>query len=107
MAHLVVVELKRPGIAIGMDQKNQAWKYVVELQSQGLIDDATRVTCFVLGSRLTPREGVREEGRTKIIPMAYETFIRRAETRMLNLYARLCEAPFLREAGLDAETFVA
>ncbi|WP_067738356.1 ATP-binding protein [Novosphingobium naphthalenivorans] len=107
VAHLVVVELKRPGIAIGMDQKNQAWKYVVELQTQGLIDDGTRVTCFVLGSRLSPREGVREEGRTKIIPMAYETFIKRAETRMLNLYARLSEAPFLREAGLDADTFVA
>lgn len=105
--HLVVVELKRPGVAIGMDQKNQAWKYVVELQTQGLIDDATRVTCFVLGSRLTPREGVREEGRTKIIPMAYETFIRRAETRMLNLYVQLSEAPFLRQAGLDADTFVA
>lgn len=105
--HLVVVELKRPGIAIGMDQKNQAWKYVVELQRQGLIDDATRVTCFVLGSSLTPREGVRDEGRTNIIPMAYETFIRRAETRMLNLYARLSGAPFLREAGLNADTFMA
>lgn len=107
VAHLVVVELKRPGIPIGMDQKNQAWKYVVELQNHGLIDDLTRVTCFVLGSRLAPREGVREEGMTKIIPMAYETFVRRAETRMLNLYARLSEAPFLREAGLNAEVFVA
>lgn len=107
VAHLVVVELKRPGIPIGMDQKNQAWKYVVELQTRGLIDDTTRVTCFVLGSQLTPHEGVREEGRTKIIPMAYETFIKRAETRMLNLYARLSEAPFLRDAGLDAESFVA
>jgi hypothetical protein len=105
VAHLVVVELKRPGIPIGMDQKNQAWKYVVELQNHGLIDEATRVTCFVLGSKLAPREGVREEGRTKIIPMAYETFIRRAETRMLNLYARL--SPFLCEAGLDTEAFVA
>lgn len=38
--------------------------------------------------------------------LAYETFIRRAETRMLNLYARLSEAPFLRQAGLDADTFV-
>ena len=105
--HLVVVELKRPGIAIGMDQKNQAWKYVVELQTHGLIDDTTRVTCFVMGSKLTPREGIREEGRTKIIPMAYETFIRRAETRMLNLYAQLSQAPFLRDSGIDADAFVA
>jgi hypothetical protein len=107
VAHLVVVELKRPGIQIGMDQKNQAWKYVVELQSHGLIDDRTSVTCFVLGSRISPREGVREEGRTKIVPMTYETFIKRAEVRMLNLYARLSEAPFLRAAGFDADDFVA
>ncbi|WP_160299228.1 hypothetical protein [Sphingomonas sp. SRS2] len=39
--------------------------------------------------------------------MAYETFIRRAETRMLNLYAQLSQAPFLQDAGVDAEAFVA
>lgn len=90
-----------------MDQKNQAWKYVVELQTHGLINDATWVTCFVMGSQLSPREGTREEGRTNIIPMAYDTFVRRAETRMLNLYARLSEAPFLRDSGLDVDNFVA
>lgn len=103
--HLVIVELKRPGIPIGMEQKNQAWKYVDELLSQGLIEEATRVTCFVMGSKLAPRERVREEGSTVIIPLAYDTFIRRAESRMLSLYQRLKAAPFLQDQGVDADVF--
>lgn len=103
--HLVIVELKRPGITIGTDQKNQVWKYVTELFEKSLIGESTKVTCFVMGSKLAPREGIREEGSTRIVPLGYETFIRRAEARMLNLYARLKEAPFLSEQGLDAEQF--
>jgi len=103
--HLVIVELKRPGIPIGMDQKNQAWKYVAELLEHGLIEESTQVTCFVMGSKLAPRERVRDEGSTRIIPLAYDTFIRRAESRMLNLYARLKDAPFLQAHGIDADQF--
>ena len=33
--------------------------------------------------------------------------IRRAETRMLNLYAQLSQAPFLQDAGVDVAAFVA
>lgn len=103
--HLVIVELKRPGIPISMEQKNQAWKYVTELLDQSLIEETTKVTCFVMGSKLAPRERVREEGSTRIVPLAYDTFIRRAEARMLNLYARLKHAPFLSDQGIDAEQF--
>ncbi|MDP1641520.1 MAG: ATP-binding protein [Phenylobacterium sp.] len=105
--HLVVVELKRPGIAIGMDHKNQAWKYVTELLDQGLIEESTKVTCFVMGSKLAPRERIREEGSTRIVPLAYDTFVRRAESRMLNLYERLKGAPFLADLQVDVEGFLA
>lgn len=103
--HLVIVELKRPGLAIGMDHKNQAWKYVTELLDQGLIEESTKVTCFVMGSKLAPRERIREEGSTRIIPLAYDTFLKRAESRMLNLYARLKDAPFLQKLEIDVEGF--
>ncbi|MNI88712.1 hypothetical protein D3C73_1460350 [compost metagenome] len=88
-----------------MEQKNQAWKYVDELLGQGLIEETTRVTCFVMGSKLAPRERVREEGSTVIIPLAYDTFLRRAESRMLSLYQRLKAAPFLQDQGVDADVF--
>lgn len=105
---LVIAEIKRPGIEIGSDQKNQAWKYVKELMEKGLIDKRTQVNCFVLGSTRDPHEGTRreEDGRVVIEPMTYGVFIRRAERRMLGLRDKLKTAPFLRQYGLDAEGYV-
>lgn len=94
---LVIVEIKRPGIPIGSEQKDQAWKYAKELLAKGLVSASTRVSCFVLGSSINAFEGTREEGNVTIRPMAYETFIRRAEARMLGLRKKLRETPFLQE----------
>jgi hypothetical protein len=108
VASLVIAEIKRPGIEIGSDQKNQAWKYVKELMEKGLIDKRTMVNCFVLGSKRDPHEGIRkeEDGRVIIQPMTYNTFIRRAEKRMLGLRHKLKTAPFLQQHGLDAEGYI-
>jgi hypothetical protein len=109
VACLVVTEIKRPGVSIGADQKGQAWKYVKELIEQGLITKSTSITCYILGSRIHVAEtGHRTEwdGRVTIIPMTYDTFVRRAEKRMLGLRDKLREAPFLKEHGIDGEAFV-
>lgn len=109
VARLVIAEIKKPGITIGTDQKSQAWRYVSELIERGLVSDITTTTCYVLGSRIhTAERGHRTEwdGRVTIIPMTYDTFLRRAEKRMLGLQERLKDAPFLKERGLDGETFV-
>ncbi|MGE0117075.1 MAG: ATP-binding protein [Dongiaceae bacterium] len=106
---LVITEIKRPGIVVGTDQKAQAWKYVKELIERGLITEACSVTCFVLGSRVELAEQAERtelNGRVAIRPMAYDVFIRRAEKRMLNLRAKLSNAPFLRTHGLDVQTFI-
>ena len=69
----------------------------------------TETTCYVLGSRIHAAErGNRTEwdGRVTIIPMTYDTFIRRAEKRMLGLQEKLKDAPFLKNLGLDTEAFV-
>jgi hypothetical protein len=44
--------------------------------------------------------------RVTIIPMAYNTFVRRAEKRMLGLRKKLTDAPFLKEHGIDGKAFV-
>jgi Histidine kinase-, DNA gyrase B-, and HSP90-like ATPase len=108
VASLVIAEIKRPGIQIGSDQKDQAWKYVKELMRKGCIDKRTKVNCFVLGSVRDPHENTREEeeGRVVIEPMTYDIFIRRAEQRMLGLRQKLKNAPFLQQHGLDAEAYV-
>jgi hypothetical protein len=106
---LVIAEIKRPGIEIGSDQKSQAWKYVKELLSRGLIAESTSVNCFVLGllvDQTEARPRTELDGRVTIYPMTYDVFIRRAERRMLSLREKLRDAPFLRQLGLDAVSFV-
>ncbi|WP_291310649.1 MULTISPECIES: ATP-binding protein [unclassified Devosia] len=109
VARLVVAELKRAGVPIGSDQKGQAWEYVKELVKRGLVTKATRVTCFVLGDSIDDGEAdarTEMEGRVVIQPVTYETFIRRAEKRMLGLREKLKNAPFLWTAGVDPDKFV-
>jgi hypothetical protein len=109
VARLVIAEIKKPGVTIGGDEKNQPWRYVEELLEKGLLTDAATVTCFVLGSRIKSTEAysdTKRDGRVRIIPMTYETFVRRAEKRMLGLRDKLRNAPFLRAHGVDAEEFL-
>src|SRR6185436_1976246 len=81
---LTIVELKRPGIPIGKEQKDQAWKYVVELRKKGLIKGA-QVTCFILGSEIDQFEGDEEMKGTdvRIMPMTYDIIVTRAKSRLL------------------------
>lgn len=109
VSRLVVAEIKKPGVTIGSEQKGQAWKYVKELIEHSLVTEATKVTCYVLGSNVHATEcGNRTEwdGRVTIMPMTYNTFVRRAEKRMLGLREKLTEAPFLKEHGIDGKAFV-
>jgi len=109
VARLVIAEIKKPGVTIGTQQKGQAWRYVTELMERSLITEATTTTCYVLGSKIHAAErGYRAEwdGRVTIIPMTYDTFVRRAEKRMLGLRDKLKDVPFLKERGLDSEAFL-
>jgi len=95
---LVVVELKKPSIPISTEEKAQCWKYVSELLRKGLINEDTRVTCFVIGSEVDPIErNPRKENNDRCIiqPMDYQVVIQRAKSRLLKLYDRVKGAPFL------------
>ncbi|ACU61678.1 ATP-binding protein [Chitinophaga pinensis] len=102
---LVVIELKRPGIPIDREQKGQAWKYVKELFSKGLLKDYSQVVCFVLGSKIDPLESGKStemNGRVVIFPMEYDMVMRRTKSRLLNLHEKIRQAPFLKETRIRA-----
>lgn len=101
---VVIVELKRPGIALGEAEKSQVWKYIKELGGKGIIQPTTRVYGFVLGSEIGQGEGApRQEGDlVAITPILYDTILSRAERRMFNLEDKLGGAPFLTERGQQA-----
>jgi len=96
---LVIVELKKPGIPLGSEQREQTLKYIQELKKNGAIDQHTKVTGFPLGSKIDPLENEKfTMGNNVVIqPMSYDTVIRRAESRLLNLKKKVGSAPFLQE----------
>jgi len=95
--HLVIVDLKTTGLALGTQEKDQIWKYVKELKAQGYIRKHTRVDGFVLGSEIEQGEDepTSHGDEVKIIPMLYDTILIRAEKRLLNLHTKVKTAPFL------------
>lgn len=95
---LTIVELKRPGVKVGQGEVNQPWEYAKELYKIGLLKDYSIVTCFVLGSELDPLEAERttkKGGKVIIQPLDYDTIVRRAKSRLLNLHGKIKNAPFL------------
>ncbi len=109
VSRLVIAEIKKVGVIIGSNEKEQPWRYVKELVNKGLVTEASTVTCYILGSRVDPTEtGERTDWseRVRIIPMTYNVFIRRAEKRMLGLRDKLRDAPFLKALGLDTEAYL-
>jgi hypothetical protein len=101
---LVIVELKKPGVMVGEEQKSQCWKYVKELLSKGLLADYSRIDCYVLGSKIEPAEsGERKElnERVRILPLSFDVVLTRAKSRLLRLYDRVKSAPFLQGQNID------
>src|SRR5262249_29786155 len=100
VSRLVVAEIKKVGVRIGSKQKAQPWEYVKELIERGLLTESAKVTCYVLGSKVDPAEvgdDTRWDNRVLIRPLSYDTFIKRAQARMLGLRDKLRDAPFLQE----------
>lgn len=109
VSRLVIAEIKKVGVPIRAKEKLQPWQYVTELRDKGLVTEAAQISCYVLGSRVDPNEAgvdTKWDGRVTIIPMAFDTFIRRAEKRMLGLRDKLKDAPFLKDLGIDTETYL-
>jgi hypothetical protein len=101
---LSIVELKKPGIKLGFEEVNQSWKYVNELINKGLIKNYSKVNCFVLGSDLEPNESektTKMDGRVVIQPLDYDTVLRRAKSRLLNLFDKVKNAPFLQDTRIQ------
>jgi len=103
---VVIVELKRPGVPLGSEEKEQCWKYVKELYEKGAILEHGSVDCYLLGETIEKGENSKRtdrDGRVIIRPLIYDTILKRAETRMLNLHKKIEKAPFLQDSKEIAE----
>lgn len=97
--HLVIIDLKTTGLALGSKEKDQVWKYVKELREKGYLKKYTRVDGFVLGDKIEggENEPIKHGDEVKISPLLYDTILIRAEKRLLSLLSKVKDAPFLLE----------
>ena len=98
---LVIIELKTTGREIGERERLQVLKYVKELRQHGCFRPETRIDAFVLGGKLEPgeEETIATSASTTVTLMRYDALLERAERRLLNLYDKIKDAPFLSRAG--------
>ncbi|SAL24641.1 hypothetical protein AWB71_01328 [Caballeronia peredens] len=109
VAHVIIVDLKTTGLALGSKEKEQVWKYVKELKKKGIITRSTKVDGFILGDQIEQGEGgvrTEDDDQVKIRPLRYDTILVRAERRMLNLHHKVKDAPFLLDQQMQLETFL-
>jgi hypothetical protein len=109
VGHLVIVDLKTTKLSLGSKEKEQIWKYVKELKKKGYIQAETRVDGFVLGDQIESGEGgtrTEDNERVKIQPLLYSIILNRAEQRLLKLYDKVKEAPFLLSQQEELSKFI-
>ena len=98
---VLLLELKRGGFTIGSEEKNQGSEYALALKDVSAIQAHTRVTVFVLGSRIAPnRDGdLKDElNNIRVIPRTYQDIINQARARMFKLESRI-----KKETGREVE----
>lgn len=109
VAHLVIIDLKTTGLALGIKEKGQVWKYVKELRARGYLKPTAKVDGFLLGDKIEigEAEPMAQGDSVTIHPMLYDTILVRAEKRLLNLHKKVKDAPFLLEQQESLKSFMA
>ncbi|MDR3302045.1 MAG: ATP-binding protein [Spirochaetaceae bacterium] len=101
IGRLVIIELKAPGVKLNYDEIEQPKKYAIELFNKGLLQNKiSKVTCFVIGQSIAQGlegEGTARDGTIITRPMVYDLVIRKAKSRLFNLYDKLKQSPFMKE----------
>ena len=81
---LLIVELKKSGTKIDLNEYIQAQTYVKQLIDANHITKDMTVEVYILGSTVNIDSGTLGDN-VKLIPMSYHTIIARAESRLFNL----------------------
>jgi hypothetical protein len=102
---VAIVELKKGGFTLKQDELDQASKYCKEIRKAGRIQATTEVVAYVLGANMEPDlEKVTIGTSITVIPMVYQTILRKAHQRTFNLQKTLRESqPELEVSDLDAD----
>ncbi len=89
---VALLELKRGGFCLTQKESDQARDYAKEIRKGGKLLPSTEIVAYVLGASLEAGLERAEYGsQITIIPMVYQTVLRKAHQRTFNLQQRLRE----------------
>jgi Histidine kinase-, DNA gyrase B-, and HSP90-like ATPase len=89
---VAVIELKKGGFCVGQAELNQAMAYCKEIRKGGRVQATTEIVAYVLGATLESDLDPMSIGASiTVIPMVYQTILRKAHQRTFNLQTRLKE----------------
>jgi len=90
---VAILELKKGGFCVTQKEADQARDYAKEVRKGGRVHATAEIVAFVLGATLEDGlETAEYGGNTRIIPMVYQTVLRKAHQRTFNLQRKLLEA---------------
>jgi hypothetical protein len=89
---VALLELKRGGFCVTQKESDQAREYAKEIRKGGKVSASTEIVAYVLGATIEPGLERTDYGnQLAIIPMIYQTVLRKAHQRTFNLKKRLKE----------------
>ena len=107
---ILIIELKKGNSAIKVDESRQVEDYARAIMHSGKIDGRTRITCFVLGSRVhkeCSEVTLGENNNIRVIPRPYSTVLRQAHTRTFNLMNKIKQSKSIDESkDVEIETII-
>ena len=89
---VAILELKKGGFCVTQKEADQARDYSKEIRKAGRVHATTEIVAYVLGATL--EEGLESTDygeNTHILPMVYQTVLRKAHQRTFNLQKKLQE----------------
>lgn len=101
---VIIVELKKGGFPLTMQEVRQAEDYALEIRNARLVQKTTKITAYVLGATLEGAEGGTRGEQITIAPMPYDLVLQQAHARTFRLQKKLEEAFPKQHVDQDIET---
>ncbi|WP_406655671.1 ATP-binding protein [Methanolobus sp. ZRKC2] len=86
---VLIIELKRGGSTITLDNIYQANNYATEIIKSGKIEHDTSIVCYVLGTKVDPILKSMEMGSITIHPRSFSLVLRQAHSRTFKLMDKI------------------
>jgi hypothetical protein len=89
---VLIIELKKGGATIGVDEIHQGEGYARELRRRNTVDPQTKIDVYVLGTKVADADDSTIGTNIRIMPRMYDIILKRAEARTFHLLRRIEES---------------